>query len=483
MSATSGSSEISQGVAISSSGNKADYSLASSMKLDKNVAQYAPSGNAYLDSLPMKTFEMNNYENFSQAKSFNTQKFLANQNQSNHMNETVNMMKAMPAAAQIKEEVSFVIEKMEDKPVVISNHFAGDVTQSTQQSIVTKSVANMWGQLLMNFYLKFRAIDTDKIRGPAFGMVFAALCFVVPTPAFAATAAKLTIDGATVVAQSNMTKLLKSVFLAGAAAVITVSFIHPIDVVKTRMQVAPKGQGSLGDIVGSAMKNEGFGAFYKGIGPAWLREASYTSLRLGLYEPIKILVGATAAAGFFRMFLAGALAGAIGSFAGNPFDVLKTRMMSDKTSNKSLGETASEIMKVEGISGFYKGFNVNVMRAMVLNATKMACYDTCKAYIVTMFAVEGLLLQFLAAFVAGFVMTCTVAPFDMCRTLLMNQKKGEDGVLPYKNLGDCFMQILNKDGPAGFYKGFLPIWTRFAPTTCLQLIIFDSLKRIPYFAM
>jgi solute carrier family 25 protein 14/30 len=40
------------------------------------------------------------------------------------------------------------------------------------------------------------------------------------------------------------------------------------------------------------MKNEGAGAFYKGIGPAWLREASYTSLRLGLYEPVKALVGA-----------------------------------------------------------------------------------------------------------------------------------------------------------------------------------------------
>ena len=32
-------------------------------------------------------------------------------------------------------------------------------------------------------------------------------------------------------------------------------------------------------------------AFWKGIGPAWLREASYTSLRLGLYAPIKHVLG------------------------------------------------------------------------------------------------------------------------------------------------------------------------------------------------
>ena len=101
-----------------------------------------------------------------------------------------------------------------------------------------------------------------------------------------------------------------------------------------------------------------------------------------------------------RKFLAGALAGAIGSCAGNPFDVLKTKMMANKDSNEGLGFYASEVMKAEGIMGFYKGFNTNVIRAMVLNATKMACYDTIKGYLVASFALEGLLLQFCAAFSA-----------------------------------------------------------------------------------
>lgn len=37
---------------------------------------------------------------------------------------------------------------------------------------------------------------------------------------------------------SDTNKLLKNVACAGGAAVITVSFIHPIDVVKTRLQIA-----------------------------------------------------------------------------------------------------------------------------------------------------------------------------------------------------------------------------------------------------
>jgi hypothetical protein len=113
---------------------------------------------------------------------------------------------------------------------------------------------------------------------------FAMINMGLPMPAFAASKA---LAVAPIVAQSGMTKLLKNVFCAGAAAVFTVSFIHPIDVVKTRMQIAKAGEGGLGSIIGDAMKNEGPGAFYKGIVPAWLREASYTSLRLGLYEPVK----------------------------------------------------------------------------------------------------------------------------------------------------------------------------------------------------
>jgi len=301
---------------------------------------------------------------------------------------------------------------------------------------------------------------------------------MMPFPAFAAAKAA---EVAPVIVQSGMTKLLKNVFCAGAAAVFTVSFIHPIDVVKTRMQIAAKGEGSLGEVISEAMKKEGPGAFYKGIGPAWLREASYTSLRLGLYEPVKQLVGANQpGAGFLRKFIAGALAGAIGSCAGNPFDVLKTKMMANKDSKEGLGHYASEIMKAEGLAGFYKGFNTNVIRAMVLNATKMACYDTIKMWLVASFALEGLFLQFCAAFASGFFLTCTVSPFDKCRTLLMNQDPNNK---KFNSLLGCFAHIIKTEGPAGLYKGFIPIWSRFAPTTCIQLITFEQLKRLPFIAL
>ena len=129
--------------------------------------------------------------------------------------------------------------------------------------------------------------------------------------------------------------LLKSVAAAGSSAVITVTGIHPIDVVKTRLQVSGDGTSGarnykalgIGGTVRVIAAEEGPTAFWKGIGAAWLREASYTSLRLGLYGPIKHAMHLKADSHFVLKFTAGSLAGAIGSIVGNPFDVLKTRMM------------------------------------------------------------------------------------------------------------------------------------------------------------
>jgi hypothetical protein len=274
----------------------------------------------------------------------------------------------------------------------------------------------------------------------------------------------------------SLKQMMQEIGCAGGAAVTTVSFIHPIDVVKTRLQV---NGGTIGSVISTTMAKEGAGAFYNGITAAWLREASYTSLRLGLYAPIKEITGASdpnCTFKFGRQFLAGVLAGAVGSSVGNPFDVLKTRLMASKEAT-SMGKEASELYKSQGVGGFYRGFSANVSRAMVLNGTKMSCYDQVKAAVVSagVGGPKDLLTSAVSAFCAGFFMTCTVAPFDLVRTKLMNQAPG---VKEYTGMIDCAVKVMAADGPGGFYRGFIPIWGRFAPTTTLQLIFFEQFKRL-----
>ena len=249
---------------------------------------------------------------------------------------------------------------------------------------------------------------------------------------------------------------------------------------QTRIQISSEyGKLGMGGTVTKITGEEGFLALWKGVTAAWLREASYSSLRLGLYEPCKVLCGANeSGAPFYKKFLAGSVAGAIGSVAGNPFDVLKTKLMAAKSAEPpSMMSVAKELMAKQGISGFYRGIDSNIMRAMVLNGTKMACYDQAKGYVVaaTGFEKKSLVTQFLSAVVAGFAMTVTVSPFDMVRTRLMNQPA--DAKI-YNNAIDCAVKIATQEGPLTFWRGFMPIWSRFAPTTTLQLIIFEQLRTV-----
>jgi hypothetical protein len=144
--------------------------------------------------------------------------------------------------------------------------------------------------------------------------------------------------------------LFKNVSLAGTAAVLTVQVIHPIDVVKTRLQIQgeagrqTKQYNGVSGVIRTIATEEGMASFYKGIGAATMREASYTSLRIGLYEPMKGLTGADQkGAGILSKFLAGALAGGIGSCFGNPFDVLKTKMMANEGESRGVAHFAREI--------------------------------------------------------------------------------------------------------------------------------------------
>jgi hypothetical protein len=272
--------------------------------------------------------------------------------------------------------------------------------------------------------------------------------------------------------------LLQQVGMAGAAAVITVTFIHPIDVIKTRIQISSEYAAlGMGGTTKKIVSSEGMAALWKGVNAAWLRESSYTSLRLGLYEPCKVAFGCTTPENttFIKKFGAGSAAGALGSLAGNPFDVLKTKMMATEGATPSLVGTAKDLLKNQGVAGFYRGIDSNVARAMVLNGTKMACYDQAKGVVVSVTGLSksSLITQFLSAASAGFFMTCTVSPFDMVRTRLMNQPA--DAKI-YNNALDCFMKIIKNEGPATLWRGFLPIWSRFAPTTTIQLVIFEQLR-------
>ena len=94
----------------------------------------------------------------------------------------------------------------------------------------------------------------------------------------------------------------------------------------------------------------------------------------------------------------------------NPFDVLKTLSQTNQGKSIPLATLVGQMYSDQGWKGFYRGVQVNIMRACVLNATKMGVYDIAKGKVVdaTGWTRKDPRTAFLSSFVAGFFMTCTV---------------------------------------------------------------------------
>jgi len=213
------------------------------------------------------------------------------------------------------------------------------------------------------------------------------------------------------------------------------------------------------------------------MGWAWGREGSYASIKLGAYAPVRDAIGAGGKdAPFYLKFLAGAITGGVGSLVGNPFDVLKTMAQTNSGESAGLGKTVSDFYAKNGVAGFYRGISANIMRACVLNATKMGVYDIAKGQVTksTGWERKDLKTTFCSAMISGLAMTCTVSPFDRVRTALMNQ--GDQKL--YNGFVDCAGQLMKNDGPLSFWRGFVPMWARFAPTATIQLVTIEALYGI-----
>jgi len=286
--------------------------------------------------------------------------------------------------------------------------------------------------------------------------------------------------------------------LSGLSCMCAATVTNPIDVIKTRMQL----ENELGSqhesrnifhnryyrgLVRGAVRiaqEEGLSGLYKGITPSLMREATYSTLRLGLYEPLKEWFGATdpAHTPLWKKLCSGAIAGAIGSAIACPTDVIKIRLMSLPSGNqweyRHTLHAFQAIVSNEGIRGLWTGVSATVKRSALVSATAVSSYDHAKHTILNAELLsEGPVLHIVASSIAGFVTNCVTSPIDMVRTRYMNQKKDHNKKpVLYRGTIDCIVKTVRKEGLFGLYKGFIPNWTRTGTHTVVTFFVFEQLR-------
>lgn len=266
----------------------------------------------------------------------------------------------------------------------------------------------------------------------------------------------------------------------GLAGMTATTVIQPVDMVKVRLQLAgegaktgpkPSALGVTRDIIAAGK----FGDLYTGLSAGLLRQAVYTTARLGFFDTFMKTLTRRAKdkgtqIGFVERAGAGLTAGGLAAMIGNPADLALIRMQSDglkpadqRNNYRSVIHALRDITKNEGIGALWAGAAPTVVRAMALNFGQLAFFSEAKQQLKAKTKLSPRTQTLTASAVAGFFASFFSLPFDFVKTRLQKQQKGPDGKLPYKGMMDCFKKVAKDEGILRFYRGFGTYYVRIAP--------------------
>jgi len=125
------------------------------------------------------------------------------------------------------------------------------------------------------------------------------------------------------------TNLLKQLGTAGLSCCCSQTTVHWTETTMVRQQLAAKGEsGNLYSMTRQIAAAEGAKGLYRGYSAAILREMTYSSVRFGMYEPIKFAIAGDIPmkdVPYWKKVVAGLSAGAIAAAMFSPTDLLKLR--------------------------------------------------------------------------------------------------------------------------------------------------------------
>jgi|LauGreDrversion4_2_1035121.scaffolds.fasta_scaffold351409_1 solute carrier family 25 carnitine/acylcarnitine transporter 20/29 len=172
--------------------------------------------------------------------------------------------------------------------------------------------------------------------------------------------------------------------------------LTPVDNIRIKLQAAQNVENARErvyrfnnsvDLIKSIYSSSGLRGFYVALPISLLRECTASVIYFGSYEYMKNkekIEYRRKRIKLHRSFLYGAFAGGVNWLITMPIDVLKTKMISDTIipnvkDYESYGDCARKVYAQSGYRGFYKGFSVVFLRALIVNGVVLTSFDICRS--------------------------------------------------------------------------------------------------------
>ncbi|KAL2809015.1 mitochondrial carrier domain-containing protein [Aspergillus granulosus] len=293
------------------------------------------------------------------------------------------------------------------------------------------------------------------------------------------------------------------------AGIATTLCLHPLDLIKTRLQVDRTDGSRVGGsfrVIRQIFHDEGgLAAFYRGLTPNIIGNSSSWALYFLLYGDIKDAIvdwhlHRTPDNGRQQWqltssdyFIASGAAGALTSVLTNPIWVIKTRMLA--TGSQSPGAYTSfttgamQILSSEGIRGFYRGL-IPSLFGVSHGALQFMAYEKLKLYRTRVSSSGAEDSASSQATASGnrrelnnldFIFTSSISkifagsityPYQVLRSRMQTY----NAHYAYHGLRDAIAKIWATEGAGGFYKGLGPNLFRVLPSTWVTFLVYENTR-------
>ncbi|KAJ6626695.1 mitochondrial carrier [Mycena sp. CBHHK59/15] len=261
----------------------------------------------------------------------------------------------------------------------------------------------------------------------------------------------------------------------GGAAQVLVG--QPLDTVKTRAQIAPKGmfKGPM-DIIMQTLRKEGFFALYKGMASPVIGISGVNSLLFASYGLSRRIISPFPQLSLGETALAGSMAGAANAILASPVEMFKVRMQGqygDET-DKRLRVVAREMWSQWGFrKGVMRGYWVTVAREIPAYAGFYAAYEFSKRKFSAKYGEPLPVWALLASgSTGGIAYWLACYPLDVVKSRIQLRDTPPTGT-PVQYIGREIQLIISESGFTGLFRGLSPSLLRSIPAAASTFAAFE----------
>ncbi|KAG1824471.1 mitochondrial carrier [Suillus subaureus] len=261
----------------------------------------------------------------------------------------------------------------------------------------------------------------------------------------------------------------------GGAAQVLVG--QPLDTVKTRAQIAPKGmfKGPM-DVLAQTVRKEGFFALYKGMASPLLGIAGVNSLLFASYVYSKRIVSPFPQLSLKEIAIAGAMAGAANAILASPVEMFKVRMQGQygAATDKKLRDVAKEMWRDWGFrNGVMRGYWVTFAREIPAYAGFYTAFEFSKRKFQSKYGDKVPVWALLASgSTGGIAYWLSCYPLDVIKSRIQLRQTPPIGK-PWKYMTNEIKMVIAESGIAGLFRGLSPSLLRTIPAGASTFAAFE----------